>query len=88
MRWKNRRQRPKDLISASEMACYDYCAEQWRLEYGLGLEPANGKSLAAGDRHHARKAVAERVAGGSIRLGRALVLLAALGLLLWLAFTR
>jgi hypothetical protein len=41
-----------------------------RLEYGLGLEPGNRKALEACDRHHALKAVAEPVAGGSITLGR------------------
>ncbi len=85
---KNRRQRPKDLISAQEIATYAYCPEQWRLQYGLGLEPANRASLAAGDRHHARKAVAERVAGAAIMLGRAIVLLACLGLLLWWVLAR
>src|SRR4051812_27590280 len=79
----NRRQGPNDLISAQEIACWAYCPEQWRLQYQLGLEPANREVLAAGDRHHARKAVAERIAGGAITLGRAMVLLACLGLPLW-----
>ena len=29
------------MISASEIACWAYCPEQWRLQYGLGLEPEN-----------------------------------------------
>ncbi len=58
-----------DLISAEEMACFAYCPEQWRLQHGLGLPPANRAALAAGTRHHERKAVAERIAGGSIGLG-------------------
>lgn len=76
------------LISAEEMACFAYCPEQWRLRYGLGLPPANRVVLDAGTRHHERKAVAERIAGGSISLGKALVLAAALLLagLLWLAW--
>jgi hypothetical protein len=53
------------VITASEIACFAYCPEQWRLQYGLGLETENREALAAGDRHHARKAAAERVAGGS-----------------------
>ncbi|MGD0042826.1 MAG: hypothetical protein ABSE84_20870 [Isosphaeraceae bacterium] len=65
-----------NLITAQEIACWAYCPEQWRLQYGLGLEPENRESLAAGDRHHAGKAVAERVAGGSIGIGRALVVAA------------
>ena len=84
MRQRRRRQRPDDLIAAAEIACFAYCPEQWRFEYGLGLEPENWQALAAGDRHHARKAVAERIAGGSITLGRFLIVLAALLLLLLL----
>jgi hypothetical protein len=84
MRQKNRRQRPDDLISATEIASIAYCPEAWRLEHGLGLEAGNRESRAAGDRHHARKAVAERVAGGAITLGRLLAVLAAVALLLLL----
>jgi len=29
------------MVTAQEIACYAYCPEQWRLQYGLGLEPAN-----------------------------------------------
>jgi hypothetical protein len=53
-----------------------------RLEYGLGLEPENRAALKAGTRHHKRKAVAEWVTGGSIGLGRVLVVFAAVALLL------
>ncbi|SIO55726.1 hypothetical protein SAMN05444166_5133 [Singulisphaera sp. GP187] len=71
-----------DPISAAEIACFVYYLEQWRLEYGLGLEPENRAALDAGGRHHARKAVAEWVAGGSIAIGRLLAVLSILGLLL------
>lgn len=84
MRQRNRRQRPDDLISASEIACLAYCPEAWRLEYGLGLEPENQAVLDAGTRHHARKAVAERIAGGSITLGWSLAVLAVMVLLMLL----
>jgi hypothetical protein len=47
-----------------------------------GLEPENRESLAAGNRHHAREAVAERIAGGPIAPGRLLAVLAAVALLL------
>ncbi len=82
--WKPLRQ-PSDLISAQEIACFAYCPEQYRLQYCLGLEPENRQALAAGNRHHARKAAAERIAGGWIVLGRILAALAllALFLLLW-----
>jgi hypothetical protein len=76
--------RPDTLISAQELACWAYCPESWRLQYGLGLGPENRQAIAAGNRLHARKAVAERVAGGSIALGRLLAVLAAVALLLLL----
>ena len=52
--------------------------------HGLGLTPENRQARVAGKRHHARKAVAERVAGGSISLGRLLIVLAVVALLLLL----
>jgi hypothetical protein len=73
-----------DLVSASEIAAFVYCPEQWRLEHGMGLEPGNRAALVEGDRHHAGKAVAERIAGISITLGRFLAVLAAVVLLLLL----
>ena len=80
-----RRRVDQDLISADELACFAYCPEQWRLQHGLGLPPANRTELEAGTRHHRRKAVAERVAGGSINVGEMLVIAALLILaLLWL----
>jgi len=71
------------LVTASEIASFVYCPEQWRLQHGLGLEPGNRDALDAGTRHHARKTVAERLAGAALALGRLLVLLALLALLLW-----
>jgi hypothetical protein len=65
-----------------------FCPEQWRFQYGLALTPANRKELAAGDRHHARKAVAERPASIFIALGRVLLVLAILAGLLLLVFFR
>jgi len=82
-RWYRRRGgRPEDLVTASEIACYAYCPEQWRLEYGLGLLAENQATLDAGTRHHARKAAAERLADWSIRLGLAIIV-AVLLLGLW-----
>jgi hypothetical protein len=73
------------MVTAVEVANFVYCPEAWRLEHGLGLEPGNQAALDAGTRHHTRKAVAERMAGGYIGLGRLLVVvaLAALLLLWW-----
>lgn len=75
------------MVTAQEIACFAYCPEQWRLQYGLGMKPENQEAMAAGNRHHARKALAERVAGGAIELGKTLVLAALLLLgLLWLVW--
>jgi hypothetical protein len=70
-----------ELVSASEIAAYVYCPEQWRLEHGLGLEPGNRAALDAGKQHHEHKAVAEQIAGRSIAMGRFLAIVAALLLL-------
>ncbi len=78
---RNKTDGQEGLISAQEIACFAYCPEQWRLEYGLGLPPENRAALDAGNRHHSRKAVAERIASGLVMLGRALVVVAFLVLL-------
>lgn len=76
-------ERPPETVTASEIANWIYCPESWRLD-ALGLDSANQQERAAGTRHHAHKAVAERIAGGSISLGRVLIILALLALaLLW-----
>jgi hypothetical protein len=83
MRHRGRRpgSRP-ELITAAELASFAYCPEQWRLEYGLELLPANKAVLDAGTRHHARKALAEHIAGCLGIVGGVLMLLAVL-VLLW-----
>ena len=43
------------------------------MQYGLGLPSENQAALNAGNRHHARKAIAERVAGGTTGVGRMLI---------------
>jgi hypothetical protein len=83
MRQRSTRQDRDNLVTAAEIAAFVYCPEQWRLQYGLGLEPANRAAMDAGTQHHERKAAAELVAGGSIVLGRFLAVLAAV-VLLWL----
>jgi hypothetical protein len=72
------------MVSAQEVASWVYCPEQWRLESGLGLEPGNREALGAGNRHHARKAAAERIVGGAVALGRFLAVIAIVVLLLLL----
>ena len=59
------------------------CPELWRLEYGLGLKPANRAATAAGTRHHTVEAAGERVAGGSILLGWVVAAMSLLVLLAW-----
>jgi len=82
--YRERKGSDSDLVSASEIAAFVYCQEQWRLRDGLGLEPGNRAAMDAGTQHHERKATAECVAGGSITLGRFLAVLAAVVLLLLL----
>ena len=81
--YRRRGGRAEDLVTASEVTCYAYCPEQWRLEYGLGLPAKNQAALDAGTRHHARKAPVERLAGWAIRLGQVIVVAALLLLVLW-----
>jgi hypothetical protein len=76
------RRGPDDIVTAAEIAAFVYCAEQWRLEYGLGLEPGNRAVMNAGTRHHGRTATAERVAGGAVAVGRFLAVIATVALLL------
>jgi hypothetical protein len=71
-----------DLVTAAEIGDFVFCKEAWRLRHGLGLEPGNRAALDAGDRHHAGKAVAERVAGGAIAVGRLVGVVAVVVLLL------
>jgi hypothetical protein len=75
--------RPHELIAAHEIACFAYCPEQWRLQHGLGKPAGNQAALDAGTRHHAGKAMAERIAGWSLAAGRLLLVAALALLLLW-----
>ena len=69
-------------MTAATIAAFVYCPEPWRLEHGLGLEPGNRAALDAGRRYHTGKAVAERVAGGFIGIGRLVAVVAVVVLLL------
>ena len=49
MNWRRKRRAgPDDLVTAAEIACYAYCPEAWRLEYGLGLAAENQSARRAG----------------------------------------
>jgi hypothetical protein len=52
----------------------------------MGLKPTNRAALDAGNQHHARKAVAERIAGWLVTFGRVLIVVALLLILLWVPF--
>jgi hypothetical protein len=46
----------RDLVSASEIASYVYCPEQWRLQFGKGHGSENVEALARGARFHRKRA--------------------------------
>jgi hypothetical protein len=74
------------VVSATEVASYVYCPEQWRLEHGLGHASTNKASLARGTALHAKTAAVEVWSRRGLRLGFVLVALAALlmlGALRW-----
>jgi hypothetical protein len=48
MKWHEQRHGAAHLVTASEIAAFVYCAEQWRLASGLGLPPANQAVMDAG----------------------------------------
>jgi hypothetical protein len=76
-----------DTVTASEIADFVYCPESWRLN-ALGVPSANQPERDRGTAHHAHKATAERVAGGSIAVGRVLVAIALIALAALWAFSR
>jgi hypothetical protein len=78
-----KRNSPIGLVTASEISCWVYCPEQWRLQHGLGLEAENRAVLESGTRHHARLGMAERIAGAVLSLGRLLIVVGLAALLLW-----
>ena len=87
MRQEARNTEHKRLISASEVACWCYCPEQWRLSYPQGKTPLakSRTAMRAGERHHAVNSGAERVATTVTRAGNRLVALTLVTLLLVVA---
>jgi hypothetical protein len=74
-----------ETVTASEIAEYVFCGESWRRGQ-IGYESASQPQQQAGTAHHTAKATAETVAGGSIALGRVLIIVALLALvaaILW-----
>jgi hypothetical protein len=79
----NRLMEHSDIVTASEIADFVFCPEAWRLAQ-FGHESANQSERDAGTAHHARKATAERIAGGAIAFGLGLITLALVALaLIW-----
>lgn len=66
------------IVSASEVASWVYCPEQWRLQYGLGHESENIGSLNRGHRFHESTAAVERSSRRVLRLAGILIIVAAL----------
>jgi hypothetical protein len=67
-----------DVVSATEIASYVYCPEQWRFQHGLGNSSTNTALLARGAALHRKTAAVEVRSRRALRLGFVLVVLAAL----------
>ena len=55
----NHRSTRSSVVSASEIASFAYCPEQWRLQYGLGQRSENVSTLERGEAFHAKVAAIE-----------------------------
>lgn len=75
--------RANDVVSASEIASWQWCPESWRLD-SLGAVPANRADMARGETFHAQKAAFEERSRSTISLGWWLLALAVLVALLGL----
>lgn len=71
-----------DVVSASEIASWEWCPESWRLA-ALGVEAENQEALDRGKRFHARTSAFEVWSRLAAKLGRWLLLLALLVAALW-----
>ena len=69
------------IVSASEIASFVYCPEQWRLQHGLGNESENVAGIDRGEALHVGTARLEVGTRKASRLGVLLVVLAAILLL-------
>ena len=69
------------IVSASEVASFVYCPEQWRLQHGLGNDSENVAAIDRGEAFHVETARLEVGTRKASRLGLLLVVLAAILLL-------
>jgi hypothetical protein len=70
--------RRSDVVSASEIASFIYCPEQWRLQCALGNRPEDVESLARGESFHRATARVDVWSRRLLRLGTILLVLALL----------
>ena len=66
------------VVSATEVASYVYCPEQWRLQHGLGHSSTNTASLARGAALHRETAAVEVWSRHALRLAFVLVVVTAI----------
>ena len=76
------------IVSASEVASWVYCPEQWRLQYGLGHKSENVASLNRGERFHESTAAVERSSRRVLQLAGILIIVAVLLLVVVLLVRR
>lgn len=76
-----------DLVSASEIASWEWCPESWRLS-ALGAKPENQEALARGKRFHSRTSATEVWSRRAVRLACWLLVVTVLLAALWFALSR
>ncbi len=76
-----------DVIRASDVGLYVYCAKAWRLKAD-GHESANVGEMAAGTESHAAHGARVALYAALQRASMALIVIAVLAFALWLALPR
>lgn len=76
--------KPRDVVSASEIASWEWCPESWRLD-ALGKGRSNKEELFRGETFHARTAAIEVWSRRAVTTAVAVLILAlAVGVLYFL----
>lgn len=73
-----------NLIRASELSLYTYCAKAWWLSRVEGVQPSNARQLEAGLAAHARHGAAVALAGLLTRVALACLAMGAVLAVIWL----
>ncbi len=76
-----------DVVSASEIAAWEWCAESWRLA-ALGAKPGNTRELNRGKAFHSHTAAIEVWSLRAVWAGVALIVTALLLGTLWYLLAR